>query len=99
MGPTPGSPLSAEPAIEEPAITKTKARMKLTVRIDFSPDFPVRRCPPVFVGRLITIPGFQNSAPKAENGFVDGRIVSSAHPGRNNWGLNPSDSNLLEVGQ
>jgi hypothetical protein len=32
--------------------------------------FPCSALPPVFVGRLITITGFENSARKAENGFV-----------------------------
>ncbi|HEX2367146.1 MAG TPA: hypothetical protein VHJ00_19265, partial [Bradyrhizobium sp.] len=31
----------------------------------------------VFVAALITIKRFQSSAPKAQNGFVAGRIVSS----------------------
>jgi hypothetical protein len=66
----PGSELSAEPAIEGPASTKATASMKLRVRIFDG----LRACTPalsaVVLAELITIGGFQSSAPQAKNGFV-----------------------------
>jgi len=38
------------------------------------------------LGKLIVSERFEMSAPKAENGFMRGRIVSSRWRRRNNWG-------------
>jgi len=79
--PTPGRLPSGAPANEEPASTKTKARMKLSVRMILYP-FRGRRCAVVVV-KLITMRRFPRDAPKAENGFVFVRIVSSRARRRN----------------
>ncbi|MDA9431034.1 hypothetical protein XH88_04355 [Bradyrhizobium sp. CCBAU 51627] len=69
--PIPGRFPSGEPASEEPASTKPKARMKLSARMDMSFELGGRRCAVVVV-MLITISGFVRDALKAENGFVPG---------------------------
>jgi hypothetical protein len=46
---------------------------------------------------LIVTERFQMSAPKAENGFVDRRIVSSRPQRRNNRGENASDFNDRQI--
>ncbi|MCP3399466.1 hypothetical protein [Bradyrhizobium sp. CCGB20] len=67
--PTPGRLPSGEPANEEPASTKPKARMKLSARMVLSPN-SVTGGAAVVVVKLITMGGFARDAPKAQNGFV-----------------------------
>ncbi|WP_201266111.1 MULTISPECIES: hypothetical protein [Bradyrhizobium] len=80
--PTPGRLPSGAPANEEPASTKAKARMKLSVRMILCPS-SVAGGAAVVVAKLITMRRFARDAPKAENGFVFVRIVSSRARRRN----------------
>jgi hypothetical protein len=54
--------------------------------------FDLPTVPTVFAGELITAGCFRMSAPKAGNGFVIGRIVSSPAAGRNIGGKSSMDS-------
>jgi hypothetical protein len=54
--------------------------MKLRVRIYDCLRFWLPTLSAVFVGQVIAIGRFRGSAPKAENGFVARRIVSSPEP-------------------
>ena len=68
--PTLGSPLSIEPAIDEPAITNRPVKGPSSwFGIHFSSGFPVGASPPVFVGCLIAISGFRIFCAKRRKWF------------------------------
>jgi hypothetical protein len=51
----------------------------------------------VFVGRLITMTGFRSSAPKAQNGFVAWRFVSSSLDPTKQFLVDPNDFRRLAL--
>jgi hypothetical protein len=91
----PGSPPSAEPAIEDPATTNTKARIKLTVGMVLSPDFVTGAARPSWL-RVDTHEPFPEFCTPSEKWFRRNQNCFVASRPTKYCGLNPNRFNDLQ---